>query len=146
MSCLIKELVGALLSQLREIQGEWERELHRRRYSVQILVSQRARLIRHGPGRPYFDITEDLLYTLQSLGFSWTSIAEILGIYICIYACIRTIVWRANSAHAFLLRMVRRLTLTSVYSTMRSVHVCKIYRFSHEIDRLPSKVRRPPDH
>ena len=77
----VKELVGALLSQLREIQGEWERELHVRRHSVQIPASHRARLIRHGPGRPYFDITEDQLYTLRSLGFSWTLIAEILGMH-----------------------------------------------------------------
>ena len=65
----VKELVGTLLSQLREIQGEWERKLHVRRHSVQISASHRAR---HGPGRPYFDITEDQLYALQSLRFSWT--------------------------------------------------------------------------
>ena len=78
----VKELVGTLLSQLREIQGEWERELHVRRHSVQISASHRARLIRHGPGRPYFDITEDQLYALQSLGFSWTLVAKILGIIV----------------------------------------------------------------
>ena len=34
----VKELVGTLLSQLREIKGEWEHELHVRRHYVQISV------------------------------------------------------------------------------------------------------------
>ena len=76
----VKALFSSLLSEMTEIQGEWERELHFRQATSSHAASNGTCLVRHGTGRPYFDITEEQLYTLQSLGFSWNLIANILGI------------------------------------------------------------------
>ena len=78
----IKELIDNLLSQLRTIQGAWERELHMRQHTVNHTGrTNGVRLCVYGPGCPFFGTSEGQLFALQSLGFSWSAIARILGMW-----------------------------------------------------------------
>ncbi len=76
-----------LLLKLRELQGEWEHELARRQLPVTSRDPERhggviLGTIPHGAGRPFVDISVEQLYYLHSLGFTWTEVAAVLGMYI----------------------------------------------------------------
>ena len=78
----MKDLLEELLVRfLRGIEGMWQHEVTLRSPGSQQRVepARRVRTVQHGVGHPFVEISEEQLYYLHSLGFSWTNIAKILG-------------------------------------------------------------------
>ena len=67
------------MSNLREISQEWN--LRRDHHEQQrVLTSHSPALLPTSRGRPKFDVSKDQLEYLKSMNFTWTEIAELLGV------------------------------------------------------------------
>ena len=73
------EELCSLLECLRCILSEWEEYLNHPFSSGNYSYSAPTRAS-SGPGRPRFDISEQQLMYLHSMGFTWVEIANLLGV------------------------------------------------------------------
>ena len=74
------EELRSLLECLRCILSEWEEYLNHPLSSRNYSYSAPTRAS-SGPGRPRFDISEQQLMYLYSMGFPWVDIANLLGVH-----------------------------------------------------------------
>ena len=76
--------LNLLLDAIRRIASEWQRHFDhlqirsgtRRESAFQVSSIHTS----NGPGRPKFDVTKEQLEYLSSMSFSWTQIAQLLGV------------------------------------------------------------------